>query len=73
MVNTYCSMVNIVFYEKKGIKGYISVTIFTTLLVTIIFEIAYTYNWTEIMVKIVPWGNITNVSLAYGSFFITRF
>jgi len=59
------------FLKKEGIKRYISVTIFTALLVTIVSEMAYTYKWTEIMVKIVPWGHITNVSLAYGSFFIT--
>ena len=59
------------FMKKEGIKRYISVTIFTTLLATIFFEMAYTYKWIEIMVAIVPWGHISNVSLVYGPFFIT--
>jgi hypothetical protein len=56
--------------KKEGIKRYISVTIFTALLVTIIYEIAYTYNWWKILVTISPWGYITNVIYSYGSFFI---
>ncbi len=55
------------FMKKEGIKRYIPVTIFTVLLVTIIYEIAYTYRWWELEVNIVPWGHITNVSYAYGT------
>ncbi|MFB6469067.1 hypothetical protein ACE38V_20145 [Cytobacillus sp. Hz8] len=56
--------------KREGIKRYIPVTIFTALLVTIIYELAYTYKWWELKVTIVPWGYITNVSYAYGSFLI---
>ncbi len=62
--------VTLFFMKKEGIKRYLPVTIFTALLVTIVYEIAYTYKWWELRVTIVPWGNITNVSYAYGAFFI---
>jgi hypothetical protein len=58
------------FLKKESIKRYMPVTIFTALLVTITFEIAYVYKWWVIKEEIVPWGNITNVSFAYGMFFI---
>ena len=58
------------FMKKEGIKRFMPVTLFTALLVTIIYEIAYTYEWWELKVTIVPWGHITNVSYAYGSFMI---
>lgn len=60
----------LLFMKKEGIKRYTPVTIFTSLLVTIVYEIAYTYKWWDILVTIVPWGDITNVSYAYGIFFI---
>lgn len=56
--------------KKESIKRYIATTIFTSLLVTIVYEIAYVYKWWDLLVPIVPWGNITNVSYAYGTFFI---
>jgi hypothetical protein len=33
------------FASKETIKTYMPVTIFTSLLMTIIFQIAYTYEW----------------------------
>ncbi|MDR7003077.1 hypothetical protein [Neobacillus niacini] len=59
------------FMKKEGIKRYMPVTIFTALLVTIVYEIGYTYKLWQIKEAIVPWGYITNVSFAYGAFFIT--
>jgi len=56
--------------KKESIKRYIATTIFTSMLVTIVYEIAYVYKWWTLLVPIVPWGNITNVSYAYGTFFI---
>lgn len=46
------------------------VAIFVTLLLTIMYEIGYTFNWWVLKEKIVPWGYITNISFAYGIFFI---
>jgi hypothetical protein len=58
------------FMKKKGFRRYISVSIFTSLLVTIVYEIASSYKWWKILVTIAPWGHITNVSYAYGVFFV---
>jgi len=61
----------LLFIKRESFKKYLPVTLFTALLVTIVYEIAYTYKWFAIKETIVPWGNITNVSMAYGAFFIT--
>lgn len=47
-----------------------SAAFFTSLLVTIIFEIAYTFQWWVIFEQLAPWGHITNVSLVYGAFLV---
>lgn len=61
---------SLIFMKKDGIKTYLSTTIFTALLVTIVYEIAYVYQWWDLNITIVPWGKITNVSYAYGIFSI---
>ncbi len=54
-------------------KKYMPVTIFTSLLMTIIFQIAYTYKWWTIQEQIVPWGYMIDVSFAYGIFTVGTF
>ncbi|MFD2209597.1 hypothetical protein ACFSMW_07730 [Virgibacillus halophilus] len=54
-------------------KKFMPVTIFTALCMTIIFQIAYTYDWWAIHKQIVPWGYMTDVSFAYGIFSVGTF
>ncbi|WP_101845446.1 hypothetical protein [Halobacillus sp. Marseille-P3879] len=54
-------------------RKYMPVTIFTALLMTIIFQVAYTYKWWVIYKQIVPWGYMIDVSFAYGVFLIGTF
>lgn len=54
-------------------KRYMPVTIFTSLLMTIIFQIAYTYEWWILHEQIVPWGYMIDVSFVYGIFAIGTF
>jgi hypothetical protein len=56
--------------KRDGLKRYTPVAVFTALLVTITYEIAYVYEWWVIDTSIVPWGNITNLPNAYGLFFV---
>lgn len=56
------------FMRTENIKRYMPVSIFASLLVTVLYEIAYTYNWWELNEYLVPWGYITNVSFVYGAF-----
>lgn len=58
------------FMKMDTIKRYMPVAIFVSLLLTIIYEIAYTYEWWEIKEYIAPWGYITNVSFVYGIFLV---
>jgi hypothetical protein len=58
------------FMPKEAIKRYMSVTVFVSLLVTILCEAAYHYKWWEITEYITPWGYITNASFVYGTFFV---
>ncbi|GLG01234.1 hypothetical protein Alches_12730 [Alicyclobacillus hesperidum subsp. aegles] len=60
--------VTLVFLDKDTVKRYMPVTIFTCLLMTIIFQIAYTFKWWTIYQYIVPWGYMIDVSFAYGIF-----
>ncbi|MGD6832907.1 hypothetical protein ACQCT5_12135 [Sutcliffiella halmapala] len=59
------------FMKKDSIKRYMPVAIFVSLLLTILYEIGYTYDWWVLKAKIVPWGHITNISFAYGLFLIS--
>lgn len=54
--------------QKSAIKRYIPVTILTALLTTILFEIAYTYDWWALHKDILPWGSITNTAFTYGGY-----
>ncbi|MBD0379559.1 hypothetical protein [Paenibacillus sedimenti] len=56
--------------KKSMIKRYMPVSILAALVVTIFFEIAYVYNWWILKIKIVTWGNITNISFVYGFFLV---
>lgn len=61
------------FASKETIKKYMPVTIFTAFLMTIIFQIAYTYKWWTIHEYIVPWGYMNDVSFTYGLFSVGTF
>lgn len=56
------------FMKTYSIKRFMSVAIFASLLVTIVFELAYTFDWWTVIKDVVPWGHITNVPLTYGAF-----
>jgi len=56
--------------KKSMVKRFMPVSILSALVVTIFYEIAYVYNWWTIKIKIVSWGNITNVSFVYGLFLV---
>ncbi|MFD1039243.1 hypothetical protein ACFQ3N_12695 [Virgibacillus byunsanensis] len=59
------------FLMKTGaIKRFMPVAIFVTLLLMIIYEIAYTYDWWKLKEYILPWGYITHGSFAYGLFLV---
>ncbi|MCA1053691.1 hypothetical protein LCM10_01735 [Rossellomorea aquimaris] len=61
------------FAKADTIRRFMPVTIFTSLLMTIVFQIAYTYGWWEIHEYIVPWGYMIDVSFAYGVFSVGTF
>lgn len=61
------------FASSKTIRRFMPVTIFTCLLMTIIFQIAYTYKWWVIHKYIVPWGYMSDVSFIYGIFSVGTF
>jgi hypothetical protein len=61
------------FARSETIRRFMPVTIFTCLLMTIVFQIAYTYDWWEIHEYIVPWGYMIDISFAYGVFAVGTF
>ncbi|MCY9692154.1 hypothetical protein [Paenibacillus alginolyticus] len=56
--------------KKQSIYRYVPVCIFSALLVTIVYEIGYTYKWWILIDAIVPWGHVTNTAFAYGIFLV---
>ncbi len=62
------SLISLYLLKKENIKRYMPVALFISLIATIIFEIAYTYEWWTINKLIFPWGYITEVSFTYGLF-----
>lgn len=56
------------FMKKESIKRFMPVTIFSMLIMSIVFQIAYTYKWWVIYQYVVPWGYLVDVSFAYGIF-----
>ncbi|KQX62961.1 hypothetical protein ASD40_29465 [Paenibacillus sp. Root444D2] len=56
--------------KKKSIYRYMPVCIFSVLLVTIVYEIGYTYKLWILKDAIVPWGYVTNTAFAYGIFLV---
>lgn len=61
---------SLLFMKKQAIKRYMPVAIFVSLLVTILFEVAYTFKWWILLDWNLPWGYITNVSFTYGAFLV---
>ncbi|MFD2923736.1 hypothetical protein [Halobacillus naozhouensis] len=72
-ISLFLPWVTLFFASKQTIKRYMPVTIFTSFLMTIIFQIAYTYKWWFIHEYIVPWGYMIDVSFAYGIFAVGTF
>lgn len=56
------------FLKTYSIKRFMPVAIFTSLLVTIVFELAYTFDWWTVIKDVVPWEHITSIPLIYGAF-----
>lgn len=61
------------FASSKSRKMFMPVTIFTALIMTVVFQIAYTYKWWIIYEQIVPWGYMIDISFAYGIFAVGTF
>lgn len=64
---------SLILMNRTSLKRYTPVAILSMLLVTVVQEIAYAFNWFVNLEKIVPWGNITNVSLVYGMFAVATY
>lgn len=56
------------FCNKYSVMRFMPVAIFASLLVTIVFEMGYVFNWWTVHKIIVPWGQITSFPLTYGVF-----
>lgn len=61
---------SLMFMNKHSIKRFMPVAILASLLVTIIFEIGYLYDWWRILAVLTPWDRITSVPLVYGVFLV---
>jgi hypothetical protein len=61
---------SLIFINKHSMKRFMGVAILASLIVTIIFEIGYVYDWWKVLVEITPWDEVTSVPLVYGVFLI---
>lgn len=69
-VTLLASWLSLLFMKRDSVKRYFPVAVFTSLLVTVVFEIAYALDWWEMLAWITSWGFITNVPFVYGVFFV---
>lgn len=60
----------LLFLNKYSTKRFMPAAILGSLLVTIVFEIGYVYEWWKIQERITPWDVITSVPLVYGTFLV---
>lgn len=67
---TVLPWISVCFMDKHSRKRFMPVGILASLLVTIIFEIGYVYDWWKIYVELFPWDEITSVPLTYGMFLV---
>jgi len=61
---------SLLFINKHSLKRYMPVGILAALLVTMVFEMGYIFDWWTVKEKFVPWGEITSFPLTYGVFLI---
>ncbi|MGP4039267.1 hypothetical protein ACTWP4_05060 [Gracilibacillus sp. D59] len=62
--------ISLFFINKHSLKRFMPVAIFASLLVTIVFEMGYVFEWWIVHENIVPWGYITSFPLTYGVFLV---
>jgi hypothetical protein len=58
------------FIKKHSLRRFMPVGILASLLVTIVFEMGYVFDWWVVHKEIMPWGNITSFPLTYGVFLV---
>ncbi|MCI3922588.1 hypothetical protein MO973_20360 [Paenibacillus sp. TRM 82003] len=51
-------------------RRYLPVALFTTLLVSLVFETAYTLRWWELHSSMIPWNRVNNLWFVFGPFFV---
>ncbi|WP_166243349.1 hypothetical protein [Paenibacillus turpanensis] len=51
-------------------RRYVPVALFSTLVVSIVFETAYTLRWWELESSMVPWNRVNNLWFVFGPFFV---
>src|SRR5690625_3744829 len=59
-----------IFYNTYSLKRFMPVSIFVSLLVTLIFQMGYVYKWWIIGKSLVKWGHITSLPITFGSFLV---
>ncbi|WP_018931830.1 hypothetical protein [Gracilibacillus lacisalsi] len=62
--------ISLLFINKHSLKRFMPVALFASLLVTIVFEMGYVFEWWIVHENIVPWGHITSFPLTYGVFIV---
>jgi hypothetical protein len=60
----------LVFMKRSMIKRYMPVAIFVTLLITVVYVIAYHYKWWVLPVHLFPWSSITHDSFVFGPYLV---
>ncbi|WP_335871794.1 hypothetical protein [Bacillus sp. 2205SS5-2] len=54
--------------KRESVRRFMPVAILASLLVTMVFEMGYVFQWWIVQEKLVPWGEITSFPLTYGVF-----
>jgi hypothetical protein len=61
---------SLIFINKHSLRRFMPVAILASLLITVILEMGYVYDWWTIIGKIAPWEQFITIPLTYGVFLV---
>jgi hypothetical protein len=62
--------ISLIFMKKPAIRRYMPVALFATLINTIIYQVAWTYDWWKYKETLFSWDKVVQMHTVYGFFLV---
>ena len=62
--------ISLFFMNRHSLKRFMPVALLSSVLITVVLEMGYVYNWWTIVGKITPWEEFTSIPLMNGAFLV---